>query len=413
MASKFSGNYLPEIIALSLGRSKPDMVTVNLTNRCNQRCIYCEIGQSPASGHKNLLTADDLKWIIDEMAAHKIPKISLCGGEPFLFDGLLDIVAYAGMKNIRCSVTSNGMTVHKLSESELNTLIRFRTEINISVDSFRDDIQTLTRGTTSALSNALKSIQLLSENHIPVTVLTVISKYNYRDLYHFFTTAYEKGVKQVLFQPVIYYSNYPDQQAIEEKSLLNVGADELQPLMEQLSKILEFEKRHRISTNVYRIYPWIGHYLKTASNQGEKWFFDGVLKKFFCREVFAIVDISYDGGIQPCGLTAASVSIHQNRHKGLIPLWSQATEEIKKDMKDGNFYAYCNGCCHHFSRNMLASIFKHPITNRDALFTMVPLLLSRIQSRMRKKVNQCLSKLSLNNESTPITISYDTKAQSH
>lgn len=385
MASKFSGNYLPEILALSIGRSKPGMVTVNLTNRCNQHCIYCEIGQNPASGHKDILTRDDLKWIIDEMAVNKIRKISLCGGEPFLFDGLVDIVSYAGKKNIRCSITSNGMTVHTLSESELNTLIRFKTEINISVDSFRDDIQTLTRGTSGALSNALKSIQLLSEKHIPVTVLTVISKYNCHDLYHFFTTAYEKGVKQVLFQPVIYYSNYPDRMAVDEKSLLNVGVDEIKPLMDQLCKILEFEKRHLISTNVYRIYPWIGHYLKTASNQGEKWFFDGVLKKFFCREVFAIVDISYDGGIQPCGLTAASVSIHKNRHEGLIPLWLKATEEIKKAMNDGNYYDYCNGCCHHFSRNMLASIFKYPITNRTALFTMLPLLLSRIHSRIRKK----------------------------
>ncbi|NTW25481.1 MAG: radical SAM protein [Lentimicrobium sp.] len=387
MASKFSGNYFPEILALSMGRSKPSMVTVNLTKRCNQRCIYCEIGQSPSSGHKDLLTTDDLKWIIDEMSANKIKKISLCGGEPFLFDGIADIVAYAGKKNIRCSITSNGMTVHALSQSDLDTLIRYKTEINISIDSFREEIQTLTRGTPGALSNALKSIQLLSEKHIPVTVLAVISKHNYHDLYHFFTTAYEKGVKQVLFQPVIYYSNYPERKAVDKKSLLNVGVAELKPLMDQLSKILEFEKRHPISTNVYRIYPWISQYLQTASNQGEKWFFEAVLKKFHCREVYAIVDISYDGGIQPCGLTAASVSIHKNRHEGLIPLWLKATAGIRKDMTDGNYYDCCNGCCHHFSRNMLASIFKYPITNRAALFTMIPLLLSRIQSRIRKKLH--------------------------
>ena len=121
-ASKLIKNYLPEIFALGLFRSKPAMVTVNLTNRCNQHCIYCEIGTNPPSHGKDALTVEDLKWIIDEMAANKIRRISLCGGEPFLFDGLIDIIAYAGKKNIRCSVTTNGMTAHRLDESALTML---------------------------------------------------------------------------------------------------------------------------------------------------------------------------------------------------------------------------------------------------------------------------------------------------
>lgn len=387
MASKLSGNYLPEILALSMGRSKPAMVTVNLTRRCNQHCIYCEIGQGETHRQNDILTTDDLMWIVDEMVKSGIRKISLCGGEPFLFDGLMEIVAYAGERNICCSITSNGMTVHALNENELKILLRYRAEINISIDSFREEIQTFTRGTSVALSNALKSVALLSEKGIQVTVLTVITKYNYRDLYQFFVTAHTKGVKQVLFQPVIYFSNYPERKAVDKKTLLNVGIDELNTLMEQLRKILEFEKQHTISTNVYRIYPWISQYLKTAANQGERWFFEAVLKKFHCREVFAIVDISYDGGIQPCGLTEASVFITQNRDEGLISLWLKATEKIRKEMESGNYYECCNGCCHHFSRNMLASVFKYPVTNRHALFTLLPLILLRIQSRIIKAIN--------------------------
>jgi MoaA/NifB/PqqE/SkfB family radical SAM enzyme len=386
MASKLTSSYLPELSASVFGRTKPAMVTVNLTNQCNQNCIYCEIGRHHTSPGPEALSFGDIIWILDEMAKNKIKKISLCGGEPFLFEGIIDLVAYAAPKNIRCSITTNGMTAHGLNDSELKVLRESKTEINISVDSFRDHIQSYTRGTPSALTNALKSIQKLGENRIPVTVLTVISRYNYQDLFESFSNAYVNGIKQVLFQPVIYYSNYPDRRAIDEKPMLNVDVDQLGILMDELRKILRFERNHPVKTNAYRIYPWIEYYLKTAASQNGKWFFDDVLDKFYCRDLYAIIDISYDGGIQPCPLTQASVSIHQHREKGLLELWRQATKEIRNDMVNGRYYDICNGCCNHFSRNMLASIIRYPLRNRAALNKMIPLLLSRVQSRLVKSL---------------------------
>ena len=93
------------------------------------------------------------------MSVNKIPRISFNGGEPFLFDGIIDLVAYAGKRSIRCTITTNGMTVHELNERELNTLKTYKTLINISVDSFQDSIQSVTRGAPAALENVLKSIQ--------------------------------------------------------------------------------------------------------------------------------------------------------------------------------------------------------------------------------------------------------------
>jgi MoaA/NifB/PqqE/SkfB family radical SAM enzyme len=384
MSSKLTTSYLPELSASIFGRTKPAMVTVNLTNQCNQNCIYCEIGQHHTSPGQEALSFEDIIWILDEMAKNKIKKISLCGGEPFLFKGIIEIAAYAAKKNIRCAITTNGMTVHMLDDNELNILKNGKTEINVSIDSFRENVQSFTRGTPLALKNALNSIRKLSKYGIPVTVLTVISKYNYRDLSDLFIKVHDLGVRQLLFQPVIYYSNYPERSAIDRKSQLNVSPDHHEVLMEELRKILKFEKKHHIISNVYRIYPWIGYYLETAENQNEEWFFDKVLRKFFCRDVFAIIDISYDGGIQPCPLTRASVSIHQHGDKGLLDLWRQATVEIRNDMLNGKYYDICNGCCNHFSRNMLASIIRYPLRNRAALIKMIPLVFSRVQSRLVK-----------------------------
>jgi MoaA/NifB/PqqE/SkfB family radical SAM enzyme len=295
------------------------------------------------------------------------------------------VLVSAKEKGIRCSVTTNGMTTHLLNNDELKKLKQCRTEINLSVDSFDADIHSFTRGKDNALENALLSLKKLNENSIPVTVLCVISKYNFQYLFKFFTTAFERGVKQVLFQPVIYFSNYPEIIPVENKSQLNVSYEKLDILMDELRKILDFEKRHKIKSNVYRIFPWIEYYIKTAQSSDRKWFFNEVLNRFFCREIYAIIDITYNGGIQPCGLASASVFIQDNRHRDLLDLWSEATLKIKEDMLNERYHPYCNGCCHHFSRNMLASIFKYPFKNRKALFEMLPFLLTRIRTKIIKK----------------------------
>jgi MoaA/NifB/PqqE/SkfB family radical SAM enzyme len=386
VTSKFLSNYLPEIFALKLNRTKPAMVTVNLTQRCNQRCIYCEIGNEKSQQISDVLSIDDLKWIVDQMALHKIRKLSLCGGEPFLFEGIIQLVEYAAKNGIRCSVTTNGMTVHKIDKAEIEVLKKSKTRINVSVDSFDQNIQSLTRGANAALPNALKSITRLMDHGIPVTVLTVITRYNYQTLSELTKQACIKGIRQILFQPVITYSNYPERPPVDQKSKLNVPTENLSVMMSELHAILKFERRHKISTNVYRIVPWIEHYISTAERPEGRNFWDNVLNAFYCREVYAIVDISHDGGIQPCGLAPAKVFIQKNSGRGLIPLWNDATREIRNDLDKGRFYDICNGCCHHFSRNMLASLAKYPLKNRVALLKMIKLVFLRMQWRIIKKM---------------------------
>jgi len=72
------------------------------------------------------------------------------------------------------------------------------------------------------------------------------------------------------------------------------------------------------------------------------------------------MDIAYDGGIQPCGLTRASVNIRDRQGRGLLEMWQEATTAIKDDIANRRYYEFCNACCHKFSRNMLASIMKYP-----------------------------------------------------
>ena len=386
MPSKLIQHYLPELKSFLSGRPRPGSVSVNITAKCNQQCIYCEIGQDIPSATPGRLSREDMFWIVDQMALNRIRRISICGGEPFLFDGLTDVVSYAGMKQIQCAITTNGMTGHMLGSDELKILKACKAEINVSVDSFDENVNSLTRGSKVALSNAIKTIEKILEWNIPLSLLVVISKFNYQDLFNYTQKAQASGVKQVLFQPVISYSNYPDRRTLDGKPNLNVPPEAITTVIEELKKIRNFELTHPISTNAYRLLPWISSYMNHIAGSNGDWFFHDVLKKFYCRDVHAIIDITYDGGIQPCGLAKAEVNIHERRELGLLALWHEATQKLKKDLDNQLYHDICNGCCHHFSRNMIASVMKYPFSNRAAFLAIMPLIISRVTSKVLKSI---------------------------
>lgn len=384
--SKIKTNFIPEIKSVLFGRPKPSMVSVNLTNKCNQNCVYCEIGKANTFNDNSLINQEDLKWIIDQMALLGMKRLSMCGGEPFLFNGLAEIVQYAWRKKIRSNITSNGMTIFKLTEQEFKILADCKCQINISIDSFNAEIQSITRGSSYALENAIRSIEILQKNKIDVIVLTAISKYNYTNLLSSIEIACKLGIKELLYQPIISVSNFPDIKKIDKKEELNVPLSDIAQLNFQLDEILAFERKNDIKTNVYRIKPWINEYIKSVWQNDSKPFYNMVLNRFYCRETFAVIDISYIGGIQLCGLANAPVSIKDRKNESIIELWHKATDCFKNELEKGNYPDICKGCCHKFSRNMLASVMMHPLTNRHATVQIGTLMLKRMTNMIIKRI---------------------------
>ncbi len=109
-----------------------------------------------------------------------------------------------------------------------------------------------------------------------------------------------------------------------------------------------------------------------------KSFYKDVLNKFYCREAYAVIDISYNGGIQACGLSGTVINIKENKNKDLIDLWTEASRSLKQDLENDIFPEICNACCHKFSRNMFASALRYPVSNNKALRQLTGLIVSRV-----------------------------------
>jgi len=90
----------------------------HLTERCNLRCRHCYQGRRKAEE----MTANEVKREIDgatrmfqaweqEHGIRVSPSIHFTGGEPFLYDGLYDVMAYARAKGYGLAVMTNGCLV--------------------------------------------------------------------------------------------------------------------------------------------------------------------------------------------------------------------------------------------------------------------------------------------------------------
>ncbi|MBT3189495.1 MAG: GTP 3',8-cyclase MoaA [Anaerolineae bacterium] len=119
---------------------------ISITDRCNLRCAYC----LPASGIKwipreDLLTADEIIYVVETAASLGVSKIRLTGGEPLIRPDLLEIVARIsatpGIQDL--SLTTNAILLEKMAQPLADAGLK---RVNISLDTLdADKFQRVTR----------------------------------------------------------------------------------------------------------------------------------------------------------------------------------------------------------------------------------------------------------------------------
>lgn len=102
------------------GHSAPmKQVNIKITNACNLRCKTCgQWGESgymlsaPSSVVRETVPLDVYKRMVDEVA-HLKPWIYIWGGEPFLYNDLMPLVAYMKQKGLLVSIVTNATRLAK------------------------------------------------------------------------------------------------------------------------------------------------------------------------------------------------------------------------------------------------------------------------------------------------------------
>ncbi len=114
---------------------------LSLTDRCNLRCMYC-VTEDESTGcltkldQEELLTYEELLWVVRVAVGMGITKVRLTGGEPLVRRGVLgfirQLMAIEGLDDVR--ITTNGVLLAQHARELLDAGV---SKVNISLDSLK------------------------------------------------------------------------------------------------------------------------------------------------------------------------------------------------------------------------------------------------------------------------------------
>lgn len=159
--------------------TKPILVDVCITNRCNLSCDYCSAESGPFASKKGEITASRLATLFQEFDLNKVPRVALTGGEPFMREDILDILSEFNKYKFAKILNTNGNLIrekHALALSQLNL-----DRICITLDGSTSEIHDSARGKGS-FKKAIEGIRQLQKYNLPVSTLFTLGKHNVNDL---------------------------------------------------------------------------------------------------------------------------------------------------------------------------------------------------------------------------------------
>jgi MoaA/NifB/PqqE/SkfB family radical SAM enzyme len=309
-------------------RLLPVNLTISLTNRCNSRCKTCNVY------HRKFPELTKTDWIrIFDIYGSSVEWITFSGGEPFLYNDIVEVVcsAYEKCRPRFINIPTNGILhniipekVKQISEVCKNTNII----INISIDEVgekHDEIRNA-KGCYKKALLTYENLRALNCTNVTIGIHTVISKFNYAR----FPQIYE-SIQDI--KP----DSYITEIAEERVELGTVGKD-ITPSVEEYEKAIDFlcgRLRKQSFKGVARII------------QSLRVLYYDLVKRTLreqrqiipCYAGFASAQIAPNGDVWMCCIKAEPIGNLKEVNFDFRKIWfSEKANRIRKDIINGSCY---------------------------------------------------------------------------
>lgn len=152
-------------------------VHLNVTDKCNLKCIYC-YAEERSESEGNLQLQDYVTVINSINNISNKAEIVLTGGEPLLVPYSLDIAEYAKFKGNDTHLLSNGLLINHNNVKRIAALFDL---IKISLDGSRPEVHDIHRG-DGAFLKTMRAIELLIQNNAHLRISMTVTKQNIHDI---------------------------------------------------------------------------------------------------------------------------------------------------------------------------------------------------------------------------------------
>ncbi len=329
--------------------STPRGIDIEITSKCNARCLYCYYFNNPAIDEYRDLPTEEWLTFFDELGRLGVMELTLAGGEAFVRPDLKELINGITRNHMRFSILSNAKLITDDMAKFLANTHRCN-HVQISIDGASAEIHDIARGKGS-FEGAINGMRILQRNGVPIAVRVTIHHYNVRHLEDIAVFLLEQiGLPSFSTNSAGYLGSC---QRNAQKLLLST--EERQYAMETLLKL---EKRYkgRISADAGPLAEgrWWGR-METARLSGEEPFPNGG-RLTSCGCSFSKLAVRSDGVIVPCNLLAHMELGHINRDS-LQDIWinneilnqhrhrSRISLENFEECADCGYRPYCTGNC--------------------------------------------------------------------
>jgi 12,18-didecarboxysiroheme deacetylase len=186
---------------LQFAKDKKPVVVWNMTQRCNLKCVHCYAHAVEPSNHKDPISTEQAKAMIDDLAKFGAPVILFSGGEPLVREDLVDLAKYATSTGMRAVISTNGTLITKAKARELKEV--GLSYVGISLDG-AEAVHDKFRGVTGSYKQALKGVENCQAEGLKVGLRFTINKRNASEIPHLFDLIEALEVPRICFYHLVY-----------------------------------------------------------------------------------------------------------------------------------------------------------------------------------------------------------------
>ena len=176
--------------ALELGI--PLTVQLDITYRCNERCVHCYLDHED---HGEMTTAE-YKSLLDQLAAAGVLFLSVSGGEVMIRKDFFEILEYARSLMFSVRLKTNGMLIGKREAARLREMAL--DSVQISIYSHRPEVHDAITLVPGSLQRSLDAVRFLKSEGLQVIIADVLMRQNFLDYPGVKALATELGVRFTL-----------------------------------------------------------------------------------------------------------------------------------------------------------------------------------------------------------------------
>jgi radical SAM protein with 4Fe4S-binding SPASM domain len=184
---------LAEMTDKALARNIPLSVQLDLTYRCNERCVHCYLDHHD---HGEMTTAE-IKHLLDEMADAGVFILTLSGGEIFLRKDFFQILEYARLERQFCvKLKTNAIMIREREAAKIRDI--GVESIQISIYSHRPKVHDAITLVPGSWKRSLDAARFLKSQGLRVVFGNILMIHNLEDYPGVQALANEMGVECTL-----------------------------------------------------------------------------------------------------------------------------------------------------------------------------------------------------------------------